>query len=215
MKSLADGLPDEIAQQIHPDWRRNEAGYWAIRDELFAQYRNQWVGFADGKVIASGRSPVEVFHAAHQSAEHPFFICVGREDEPCRIRRASFPYDTSYPGEPLPVIDVEFRHASGSRGIVVNHVIADTGADASVLPWADCQRQQLVPTQGTPGLITGIASSSSRTIAFNVCVYIDGAEHPCRLHADFAGSDRILGRDVLNRIEITFRGPSGEIVVNP
>ena len=126
MDSLADGLPDEIARQIHPDWRKNEAAYWATRDQLLAQYRDQWIGFANGAVVASGRSPVEVFHAAHRAAEHPFFICVGREEEPCRIRRSSFRYDTSYPGEALPVIDVDFRQASGSRGVVLDRVIADT-----------------------------------------------------------------------------------------
>ena len=35
------------------------------------------------------------------------------------------------------------------------------------------------------------------------------------LQADFVGSERILGRDVLNRLEIEFRGPVGEVVVNP
>lgn len=215
MNSLADGLPDEIAQQIHPDWRKNETAYWATRDQLLAQYRDQWIGFADGAVVASGRSPVEVFHAAHGVAEHPFFICVGREDEPCRIRRSSFRYDTNYSGEALPVINVEFRHASGLPGIILDRVIPDTGADATVLPWADCQLLQLNPKQGTPGLMTGVASGSTRSLAFNVCVYIDGSEHRCRLHADFSGSDRILGRDALNRMEITFRGPSAEIVINP
>jgi hypothetical protein len=41
-------------------------------------------------VIASGTSPVEVLHAAQPADRHPFFICVGRENEPCRIRRMSF-----------------------------------------------------------------------------------------------------------------------------
>jgi len=169
MNSLADGLPDEIAQQTHPDWRKNEAAYWAARDQLLAQYRDQWVGFANGAVVASGRSPVEVFRATHRAAQHPFFICVGREEEPCRIRRTSFRYDASYSGEALPVIDVEFRQASGSRGIVLDRVIADTGADASVLPWGDCQLLQLMPTQG----------------------------------------------DVLNRMDVMYRGPAGEVVINP
>jgi hypothetical protein len=108
VKSIADQLPPEIARQIHPDRRKNEAAYWAARDQLLDQYRGQWIGFADGKVIASGTSPVTVFHAAEATGLHPFFICVGREEEPCRIRRATFPYDTSYPGESLPVINVEF-----------------------------------------------------------------------------------------------------------
>src|SRR5436305_2364396 len=148
MKSLADTLPPEIARQIHPDWRKNEAAYWAVRDQLLGQYQGQWIGFADGVVIASGTSPVEVFHAAQQTGRHPFFICVGREDEPCRIRRSGSPYDTSYPGEPLPSISVEFRQASGSTAVIPDRVIPDTGADASVLPWADCQRLQLDPTLG-------------------------------------------------------------------
>jgi hypothetical protein len=86
MKSIADQLPPEIARQLHPDRRKNEAAYWAVRDQLLARYRDQWIGFADGKIIASGRSPVTVFHAAEATGLHPFFICVGREDEPCRIR---------------------------------------------------------------------------------------------------------------------------------
>jgi len=91
MKSIVDQLPPEIARQIHPDWRKNEAAYWAVRDQLVSHYQGQWIGFADGAVIASGASPVEVFHAAQQSCRHPFVICVGREDEPSRIRRSTCP----------------------------------------------------------------------------------------------------------------------------
>jgi hypothetical protein len=108
MRSLADGLPPDIARQVHPDWRKNEAAYWAVRDQLLRQYQGQWVGFADGVVVASGTRPVAVFHAAHQAAEHPFVTCVGREEEPFRMRRASFPHDTSYPGEALPVVRAEY-----------------------------------------------------------------------------------------------------------
>jgi hypothetical protein len=115
MKSIADQLPPEIARQIHPDWRKNEAQYWAVRDQLLGQYKGQWIGFADGAVIASGTSPVEVLHTAQQSGRHPFVICVGREEEPCRIRRCAFPYDTGYPGEPLPTLSVEFRETSDPR----------------------------------------------------------------------------------------------------
>lgn len=107
MKSIADQLPPEIARQIHPDWRKNEAEYWAVRDQPLNQYQGQWIGFADGTVIASGTSPVAVFHAAEASGRHPFFTCVGREDEPCRMRRTSFACDNAYPGEPLPIVTVE------------------------------------------------------------------------------------------------------------
>jgi hypothetical protein len=215
MKSIADQLPPEIARQIHPDRRKNEAAYWAVRDQLLDQYRGQWVGFADGRVVASGASPVTVFHEAEATGLHPFFVCVGREDEPCRIRRATSPYDASYPGEALPLIVVEFRQAGGTPGVVLDRVIPDTGADASVLPWADCQLLQLTPAMGVQGLISGVAGSSAATLAFQVWAWLDGRDYPCRLQADFVGSERILGRDVLNRLEILFRGPAGEVVVNP
>jgi predicted aspartyl protease len=215
MNSLADQLPPEIARQIHPDWRKNEADYWGMRDQLLAQYRGQWIGFADGTVIVSGTSPVAVFHAAEASGRHPFVTCVGREDEPCRMRRASFPYDASYPGEPLPVLATEFRTVSGSTGIVLDRVIADTGADASALPWADCQRLNLDPTQGRPIQMAGVAGGTAMSLLFRAWVYLDGQEYACRLQADFIGHERILGRDVLNRVAALFNGPAAEFVVNP
>jgi predicted aspartyl protease len=215
VKSLADGLPPEIAQQIHPDWRRNEAAYWFARDRLLEQFRGQWIGYADGAVIASGTSPVDVFHRAQASGLHPYFTCVGWEDEPCQMRRCSYSYDTTYRGEALPVMSVEFRTTCGSPGTVLDRVILDTGADASALPWSDCQQMQLAPIQGVPGIVGGVGGSRASTVVFHVWAWLDGTEHPCRIHADFLGSERILGRDVLNRMEVLFRRPAGEVVINP
>src|SRR5262249_15641580 len=215
MNSLADGLPPDIARQIHPDWRKNEAAYWAVRDQLLAQYNGQWIGFANGKVVASGSRPVAVFHAAHRAAEHPYVICVGREDQPFRMRRVSFRYDTNYPGEPLPVIQAEFRRLKGMPGVLLDHVVADTGADTSALPWADCQQLQLNPAQGVPGLMSGVAGGSANTLGFVIWVQLDGNEYECQLQADFVGNERILGRDVLNSLEVLFRGPASEVVLNP
>jgi hypothetical protein len=100
MNSIADRLPPDIAAQLHPDRRKNEAEYWTVRDKLLDQYEGLWIGFADGTVIASGSSPVEVLHAAEAPGRHPFLICVGKEEQPSRIRRASFMYDNNYSGEP-------------------------------------------------------------------------------------------------------------------
>jgi hypothetical protein len=215
MKSLADRLPPAIAQQVHPDWHKNEADYWDVRDQLLAQYDGQWIGFADGKVIAAGKSPVEVLHAAQQSSRHPYFTCVGREEEPCRIRSSTFAYDRNYASEALPLLRVEFRQASGAPGVVLDRVIPDTGADATVLPWDDCQLLQLAADQGIPAIISGVAGALTASITFHVWVRLDGNDYQCRLQADFVGTERILGRDVLNRLDILFRGPSGEVVVNP
>jgi hypothetical protein len=118
-------------------------------------------------------------------------------------------------GATLPLTRVEFRQASGSAGVVLDRIIPDTGADASVLPWAECQLPQLVPTLGVPGYNSGVAGASAPTIAFRIWNRLDGQDYACRLQVDFVGSERILGRDVLNRLEILFRGPVGEVVLNP
>jgi hypothetical protein len=215
MRSIADELPPEIASSIHPDWRKNEAAYWAVRDQLLDQYRDQWVAVADGTVLASGKSPVDILMAAQQSGRHPFVTCVGHEEAPCRMRRVSFPYDVSYPGEALPRMEVEFRASSGVPGVIMNQVIPDTGADSSALPWLDCQTLGLNRSLGVPSRMSGVGGSSTATVTFLVWALVDGCEFPCRLQVDFRSTERILGREVLNRLDVLFRGPAGEVVINP
>jgi hypothetical protein len=118
MRSLVDGLPHQIAKQIHPDWRKNEADYWAVRDQLLSQYRDQWIGFANGSVIVVGASPVEVFHKAQASGQHPYITCVGQEHEPSRMRRDRFAYNSAYPRDVLNRLEVLFRGPAGE--VVVN-----------------------------------------------------------------------------------------------
>lgn len=215
MRSLADTLPPEIARQIHPDWRKNETAYWAVRDQLLNQYRDQWIAFADDTVIAACKTSLEVLHMPGVMGRHPFVICVGREDQPYRIRRAVFAYDSTYLGQALPVLSAEFRSTSGTTGLILDRVIPDTGAHVSVLPWSDCLQLQLDPALGVSGMIGGIRGGGTATIGFPAWVWLDGQEYPCQLQADFVGHERILGREVLNHLDILFRGPAGEVVVNP
>jgi hypothetical protein len=99
--------------------------------------------------------------------------------------------------------------------VVLDRVIPDTGADASVLPWADCQQLHLDPAVGVSGLMRGIGGPGAATIGFPAWVWLDAHEYPCQLQADFTRQERIVGRDVLNRLDILFRGPAGEVIVNP
>jgi hypothetical protein len=215
MTSLADGLPPELAHQVHPDWYKNEKAYWSVRNGLLDRYKGQWVAFADDAVIASGSSAVDVLMTGQASGKHPFIIRVGHEDEPSRIRRVSFPYDKGYGGEALPVLEVEFRPASGAPGVMFNQVIPDTGSDTSLVPWVDFQRLQGGATVATPSMVQGVGGTPMQTLVLGLWVSLDNREFACRLHADFDGDERILGREVLNRLEILFRGPAGEVVVNP
>jgi hypothetical protein len=216
MKSLIDGLPPEVARQIHPDWRKNETAYWAERDKLLPQYRDQWVAFANGGVIAASPNLVEIVDLALASGQHPFVTRVGHEQEPLfRLRRAAFPYDSAYAGQPLPVVALEFRTQPGSPGLVMDRVIPDTGADASALPWADCQHAGLAAGSAVPTLMGGVGAALLPTVLFGAWAHLDGNDYPCRILADYSGTERILGRDVLNQLDVLFRGPAREVVVNP
>lgn len=86
---------------------------------MLDEYGGRWIAFADGSVIASGTSPVEVLRAGQSSGRHPFIIRVGAEAEPCAMRRISFSYDVAYPGEPLPLLSLEFRTVSDTTGVVL------------------------------------------------------------------------------------------------
>ena len=215
MNSLADGLPPEIAARINPLWRANEQAYWAVRESLRANYDGLWVAFADGSVIASGRRPVEVFHAGHQFGRHAFMTLVGAEETPTRMRRASFAYDTTYPVEPLPTMSVEFRASPGVPGLVFDGVIPDTGADASAMPWADCELLGLDPDLGEPHRVVGVGGSTVLTLSLPAWAWLDGQEYSLWLQAEFTSRERILGRDVLNRLDVLFRWPTGEVIINP
>jgi hypothetical protein len=158
---------------------------------------------------------MEVLHTAQASGLHPFVICVGREHEPSRMRRAVFAYNITYPHEALPVIPVEFRTQEATPGLVYEQVIPDTGADASALPWADCTQLALDPSSGVPGLIGGVDATAAPTISCAIWAQLDGQTYPCLLQADFTGDERILERDVLNHFDILFRGPQQEVLINP
>jgi hypothetical protein len=68
---------------------------------------------------------------------------------------------------------------------------------------------------GVPGLMTGVAGGSAATLGFHIWVQLDGNDYPCQLYADFMGTERILGRDVLNSLDVLFLGPGTEVVINP
>jgi predicted aspartyl protease len=213
MITLADRLPAEIRNRLHPDWVRNEVGYWAARPQVIEAHNGRWVAFADGVVIAAGDRIVEVAHKAKQLGKHAYVTRVGFENTPQRIRRMAFAYDTNYQGEALPVISVRFAENRDEAGEHFDRVIPDTGADSSVLPWEDCQMLSLQPQDGLPSLMAGVGQSAVATLAFPLWVFVGTVAHPALVQADFDGRERILGRDVLNRLSVCFDGPGREVMI--
>lgn len=214
-RSLAEGLPPDVAKQLHPDWYKNEADYWAVRETLLAKYENTWVAFSNGAVISADKRPSKVSSEARQITAHPFITCVGREHIGLRMRRSSFPYDRTYPGEPLPVVSAEFAKSPGGSGVVLDEVILDTGSDGSSLPWSDCKPFNFDLSQGVPYMVSGVTGVAVQTVGFVIWVKLDGNEYECRLQIDFQGNERLLGRDVLNNMDVLFRGPAAEVIINP
>ena len=78
-----------------------------------------------------------------------------------------------------------------------------------------CEQGATVTDLRSDKLLEAVKCPGAATIGFPAWVWLDGQEHPCQLQADFAGQERILGRDVLNRMDVLFRGPGGEVVLNP
>ena len=108
-----------------------------MRDELLAQYAGQWVAFAEGRVVAAGRSAVAVTHEAGRTHPFAYEARCGHEFEPSRIRSAVFSYDAAYSVEAMPFFSAECRSELSSQWVALDRVIPDIGADNSVLPWAD------------------------------------------------------------------------------
>jgi hypothetical protein len=52
-------------------------------------------------------------------------------------------------------------------------------------------------------------------LTFLAYIIIDNSELACKVQVDFQGQERLLGRDVLNKLNVLFRGPAGELVINP
>ena len=132
-----------------------------------------------------------------------------RTESRFRVVRGQFRHDSllrERRPEGIPLLVSAFQAAN---------IIGGGTADVSNLPWSDGQQLHLDPAVGVSGVMGGVGGAGAATIGFPAWVWLDGQEHPCQLQADFAGQERILGRDVLNRMDVLFRGPGGEVVLNP
>ncbi len=73
MKSLADALSPEIARQIDPAWRKNEAAYWAVRDQVLGHLESGC--YAD----RLAKRPYRFYFYSHEPNEPPH-VHVDRDD---------------------------------------------------------------------------------------------------------------------------------------
>ena len=161
---------------------------------------------ADGKVIASGRSPVTVFHRGRSDGQHPFFICVGREDQPQPHPSRSVPVrHRAIHASALPLARFRVPTCRAVPGTVLDASIPDTGTDAQPFALDRLPASAADSRAWACSLITGVAvrfrgdariSRLGSSLTGNLFRTL-----PC-ICSRFIRRQTILGRGVLNRFMV-------------
>ncbi len=212
----SQNLPPEQRQRLHPDFLANERDYMAMRDQLLPRYRGQWVAVHDGQLIAADADLIAVTRAAGQVRGHPYIARVGEEDTTVfRLRVATFGYDRSYLPFPLPLITVTFWNDAETRTSTYSDVVADTGADMSALPGQDCAAFDLFDSPYFTAVSSGVIGASVTTVVYQGKAEINGLRTPAFIQPIPSGTERIVGRDVLNHHRAVFDGPAGQVIFEP
>lgn len=212
---MTDELPAAQRQKVDPDFLANEQSYHAIRDTLLSRYRGQWVAVTEGRVIAAGQNLLDVTQAAAAAGGHPFIARVGEEDTAFRVRQQAFAYNQSYQPFALPQITATFSNHAGTHSQQYSDVIADTGADLSVLPDADCVVIDLYTSPYFTGVSRGVIGAAVTTLIYQGNAEVNGRRLPSLIQPVAGGSERILGRDVLNQHRVVFDGPAMQVLFEP
>lgn len=212
MDRLTDRLPAGDRARLHPDFLLNETSYWQIRESLLPQYRGKWVAVGERKVLTASDDIFEVLDRVAGVEGHPYIARVGFEDQPFVIRR-TFPYDRAYRPIPLPRVTARFSGQRADRGVTFDDVIPDTGADLSLLPVRDGDAIGLQDSPYFTSTVRGIIGPPATALVYRGTVEIAG--HVCRSLIQLTNvPERILGRDVLNQLRITFDGPAGHVEIS-
>ena len=116
---------------------------------------------------------------------------------------------------PLPQLTVRFWDNSEKHSQLYADAIPDTGADLSVLPHTDCSAINLFNSPYFTGVSSGVVGSSVTTLIYRAKAEIDGNRYPALIQPVPGGQERIVGRDVLNRLRVLFDGPRAQLIVDP
>jgi len=209
-------LPSEEQKRLHPEFLANEQDYLRMRDGLIPKYHGQWVAVDKGQVVASGHSLLDVMRTSSARGGHAFVACVGKEDEViARFRRAVYPYDANYAPTALPRITALFLNYSETCSQSHADAIADTGADLTLLPDVDCRAINLYASPSFTMRSAGAFGPVTTARIYHAKVEIDGRRLDAMIQPVLRGTERIVGRDVLNQLRVLFDGPKTELTVDP
>ena len=204
---------DTLDAYLPDAFRDDEAFYWTHRVELLKKYKNQWIGIHKGKVLAHGTDLYQVTQKAFERSGSCVYITkVGEEDRiSVRVRRVEFDYAEDYSPFPLPQAEVRFSNIHEEQSLAYPDVIPDTGADITCLPLEDCQRLDLFKTPGIRLLSHRYGPPSRASVLIPGYAEIGNTKYLCYIEPVIE-RERILGRDVLNRLTVIFRGKDHKTV---
>ncbi|MGZ8520281.1 MAG: hypothetical protein ACXWX7_09055 [Candidatus Binatia bacterium] len=152
--------------------------------------------------------PLSVMEQALAEDGYAYANKVGDEDKiVIRQRRVSFPYDANYSPTPLPRVAAVIYNFQRTKSKAVVDAIPDTGADAACLPMDDCQDLELFLFPYYRGMSHPFGGAVRSVTFYAARVELDGRFYNAVVEP-VAESERLIGREVLNQIKVTFDGPS-------
>lgn len=211
MERLTDRLPEREKARLHRDFLDNEESYWKVRERLLPRYKGKWVAVKAGHVLAEADDVFDILDRVGEVGGHPYVACVGEEHRHFVIRRI-FPYDTGYQPFPIPRATARFIGQDEGQSATCDDVILDTGVDLSLLPEIDGEAIGLRAAPYFMSAVRGIIGPTVTAVVYRGTVEI--ARHSCRSLIQLVESpERVLGRDVLNQLRVTFDGPAGQVEI--
>jgi len=193
-------LPLTHKKYLHQDFLDNESDYWKRRDQLLQRYYGQWVAIHGGQVVAHGNDLLDVLDGVGKLGCHAYVACVGQEDSVIfTIRR----------------IVQRCRGAREQRCSPLPRSSAP-GLPCSRAHWAlpedDCLAIDLFSSPYLMSLARGVLGPSVSTLVYRGNVEINGTFYRSLIQPIPGGRERILGRDVLNQVKVTFDGPRRKVI---
>jgi len=213
-KRLLPLLSSSLREHMPSEYLENEAEYWRVRDELLTQYAGKWVAFHKGQVITYGDDFLEVMkETARKGFPTAYIDKVGEEGElEFRCRRVVFDYNRTYQPTSLPQARVTFTNFTQTHRQTFTDVIPDTGSDLSALPPNDASALRLLSGPYVASTVRGVGGQRVICPICPAYAQIQGRTLEAIIQVIPGQMERLLGREVLNQIVVTFDGPNGQVI---
>ena len=209
--TLTKYLPEKLQQHLSQLYLKNEADYWEQREILLLRYKGKWIAFDKGQVLMASENLDAVMDYVGSQRISAYITRVGQEVVISKLRRVAFDYDTTYQ-PPLPRATASFSNYHQTVSAAYPDAIPDTGADHSCLPYTDCEQILLFDSPFIPIQSRSLDNLDRFTLLFSGWVEIGRRTFKCKIEVLLNDVERIIGRDVLNQLTVTFKGIKKKVI---